>query len=163
IWAEKTPDLKGHGTTIHLLALLPRVIHILQSRDVWAALDEAQTSGVRTNRLPPIFHIGRIDPDKPDQLLKQPQLPWREGAAETEKFNQLVTGMASAYRQGNLYARLEHALDNYFQMLWLVGLSLPLEYIDKHPTQLTGTDVPHWFRLPDKRGTTKPDAITLGP
>jgi hypothetical protein len=71
--------------------------------------------------------------------------------------------MASAYTQGNLYARLEHALDNYFQVLWMVGLSLPFEYIEKHPYQLTGADVPYWFRLPDRRGPTKLDPIELEP
>ena len=43
----------------------------------------------------------------------------------------------------------------------MVGLSLPFEYIEKHPYQLTDADVPYWFRLPDRRGPTKLDPIEL--
>jgi len=163
IWAEKTPDRKGHGTTIQLTALLPRVVHLLQSRDVWGALAEEEQSRVGGKRKPPLCHIGQIDPDAPDTLLRQPSLPWHENADETERFHGLVDHVAEAWRQGNQYARLEHALDNYFQMIWTLGLSLPIGYVEKHPFTLTGKDIPHYFLLPERRGTTSLTPLRVGP
>ncbi len=163
IWAEKTADKKGQGTTIHLMTLLPRVVHILQSRDVWAAIRDEKQNGGRVTRLPPLFHIGQIDPDNPNTLLAEPQFPWNETAGESARFHQLVAGVADAYENGNLYGRLEHALDNYFQMIWTLGLSVPIPYVEKHPFNLTGGDIPHFFLLPDRRSSTPLPSIKPGP
>lgn len=163
IWAEKTPNRKGHGTTIHLLKLLPRVVHILQSRDVWSALDDQAASGGRGRRLPPQFHIGRIDPEHPGQLSLPAVLPWKDRTADRNKFTQLVSGALTAWQKDNLYARLEHALDNYFHMLWMLALSLPLDYVESHPFELTGKNIPHWYDLPESRGTSQPVHLDLSP
>ena len=163
IWAEKPPDEKGHGTTIELTTLLPRVVHILQSRDVWEAIHEEQEAHGRVTRVPPLFHIGEINPDQPNSLAQDPNLPWNESDRQTEWFSKLVDGVASAWKENNHYARLAHALDNYFQAIWSLGLSLPLEYIDRHPYTLTGKDVMRVFSLPDRRRQTKLNPIEVGP
>lgn len=162
IWAEKTPDKKGHGTTIQLLTPLPRVIHILQSRDVWSALQEDQAAGGRSTRVAPLFHIGRINLDSPDALSQAPSFPWKPADSETTRFRKLVEGVSVAYMGSNHYTRLEHVLDNYFQAVWTLGLALPLSYIGKHPFNLKSNDVEHFFSLPDKRGPTKLDEVQVG-
>jgi Histidine kinase-, DNA gyrase B-, and HSP90-like ATPase len=162
IWAEKTPDKKGHGTSIRLISLLPRVVHLLQSRDTWAAVDAEERERGSGKRQPPLFHIGRIDSSNPDALLVQPKVPWDDKADERGRFRALVREVAEAYRHGNMYARLEHALDTYFQMVWTLGLALPLEYIEKHPFDLTGKDLPHYYKLPERGGGTI-EPLTVGP
>ncbi len=162
IWAEKTPDRSGHGTAIHLTNLLPRVVHILQSRDVWAAIREEQEAGGRVTRLPPLYHIGQVDPDNPETLYQGPSLPWSKRVGERERFAHLVRAVADAWVRGNLYARLEHALDYYFQMIWVLGLSLPLEYVEQHPFSLTGKDIKHCYRLPDRRRGMQANSIKVG-
>jgi hypothetical protein len=152
IWAEKTPDKKGHGTTIRLNTLLPRVVHILQSRDTWRALREGQVDRVRVARLPPLYHVGEVDPAHPASLLRTACVPWKEEASKQSRFAQLVAAVGRAYQKEDLYARLEHVLDNYFQMLWTLGLSLPMEYVEEHPFNLTSKSIRGLFQLPDRRG-----------
>jgi histidine kinase/DNA gyrase B/HSP90-like ATPase len=162
IWAEKTPDTDGHGTTILLTTLLPRVVHLLQSRDIWDALaEEAEIKGGR-KRKPPLYHIGRIDPENPEVLLQKPCFPWLDDVDERDRFEGLVDRVAEAWQQGDAYARLEHAVDNYFQMIWTLGLSLPLEYVSKHPFNLTGKEVKNLFKLPARRGATSLEALHIG-
>lgn len=164
IWAEKTPDKKGHGTTIKLTTLLPRVVHILQSRDVWSSLEAEENAKGVGKRKPPLFHIGKIDPEDPETLLKGPSYPWDDTKAdEEERFQCLIDQVAEAWRRGNQYARLEHALDNYFRMVWNLGLALPVGYAEKHPFSLTGRDLKHSFVLPDKRGSTNLKPLKLDP
>ena len=141
IWSEKTADKKGHGTTITLTALLPRVVHILQSRDVWAALAEEEGAKGAGKRRPPLWHIGEIDPDNPESLKQKPSYPWHDPSDEVERFQCLIDHVSEAWRKGNHYARLEHALDNYFRMIWVLGLSLPIGYAEKHPFSLIGKDI----------------------
>jgi Histidine kinase-, DNA gyrase B-, and HSP90-like ATPase len=152
IWAEKTPDTKGHGTTVRLTTLLPRVVHILQSRDVWRAIRDEKAAGARVARLPPLFHVGEVDPSDPGTLHQTAQLPWKDGTSKDSRFRELVVAVARAYQKDDLYARLEHALDNYFQMLWTLGLSLPVDYVEEHPFKLTGKHLRGLYRLPDRRG-----------
>jgi hypothetical protein len=161
IWAEKTPDKKGHGTTVRLTPLLPRVVHILQSRDAWRALQDDQI-GRASRRLPPLFHIGEVNPADPQSLSRKSRLPWKDGAGKDARFPQLVASVARAYQKEDLYARLEHVLDNYFQMLWTLGLSLPLEYVEEHPFNLTGKSLRGAYRLPDRRGLPL-ESVDLGP
>jgi hypothetical protein len=161
IWSEKSPDKKGHGTTIKLTTLLPRVVHILQSRDVWSALAEEEHAKGAGKRKPPLYHIGQIDPEDPDSLLMRPSYPWQQPADEVEKFQCLIDQVAEAWRRGNQYARLENALDNYFKMVWDLGLSLPIDYAEEHPFALTGRDLKHCYLLPDRRGSTKLKPVKL--
>lgn len=160
IWSEKTSDKKGQGTTIHLMNLLPRVVHILQSRDVWNAIDDAKTTGEK-ERVPPLFHVGRINPDVPDQLLLPPEVPWDDRASSSRRFEKLVEKMSAAWLKSPHYARLEHACDSYFQAIWSLGLSLPLPYVEKHPFELRADEVPHLYRLPSKLSKKPLERVTL--
>jgi len=146
IWAEKTRDINGQGTTITLSALLPRVKAILQSGDVWQAILHEEG----TKRIKPLFHIGWIDPQNPGTLSVEPKLPYSSNSSEITKFKNLVDGVRIAYQVNNLYARVEHSLDNYFQMIWDLSLALPLHYVGKSPFSLTTQTHSHFFRLPHK-------------
>ena len=46
-------------------------------------------------------------------------------------------------------------------MIWVLGLSLPIPYAEKHPFSLNGKDIKHCFFLPDRRGPTQPPAVKL--
>ncbi len=162
IWAEKTPDTMGHGTTIRLTTLLPQIVRLLQSFDIWSALSDETIAGGRASRRPPLVHIGRIDEREPVRLMVEPQLPWHPEADESERFYALVDAVGDAWRQGPLYTRLEHVLDNYFQMMWTLALSLPVEYVDKHPFGLTGADVGQSFVLPQGLSARALESLELG-
>lgn len=157
IWAESTRDKKGHGTTIELYPLLPRVVAILRSDDTWQALEDVNLR----NRLPPLYHVGHVDRTNPDLLSMHQSLPFRETAPSDRKFFEIVENIRVAYQKNNLYARLEHAFDDYYRMVWTLACSLPFTYVDGHPFSLTGRTVRHCYRLPDRPGTTQLDRIEL--
>jgi hypothetical protein len=48
-------------------------------------------------------------------------------------------------------------------MLWNLGLSLPIDYPEKHPFSLTGKDLRHCFLLPDRRNVTQLTQVKLPP
>ncbi|MFT3880319.1 MAG: hypothetical protein QM703_11745 [Gemmatales bacterium] len=94
-------------------------------------------------------------------MLLKPSYPWHDQADEVERFQCLIDHVSEAWRRGNQYSRLEHSLDNYFRMIWVLGLSLPIGYAEKHPFSLTGKDIKHCYLLPDRRGPTQPSAVQL--
>lgn len=163
IWAERTSDKKAHGTSIHLTALIPRIVDILQTRDIWAAIEEETLEFGKSKRVPPLYHIGQLKPGESASLLQVPKYPWDKAANETARFHALVDGVGNAWNESHHYSRLEHVLDNYFQTVWTLGLSLPLPYVDKHPFELTARDAKRFYVLPESRAKTQLEPLALAP
>jgi len=162
IWKEKTPDEKGHGTTIALTQLIPRVVQLLQSRDEWRALAEADQTA-RQRRKEPAFHIGQVADKEPTKLVRQPKLPWSDDTPEGLRYAMLVEGVVHAAEKEDLFSQLDFALDSYFRMLWTLGIALPLPYVKLRPSQLTGADLHKVYKLSEKIREGQADEVKLKP
>jgi Histidine kinase-, DNA gyrase B-, and HSP90-like ATPase len=140
IWTERAADAQSHGTEVKLLDLLPRTRAELASFDLWAKIDfERDTEGKELTR-PPYFHIGRARSDDPDNLLLQPQLPWKSKDKPRAKFEKLVKAVRDLATINNDLVDLESVCDRYLQTIWSIALAAPLRYLDKHPFDLTSND-----------------------
>lgn len=154
--AEKTSDLEAHGTTIVLMNIQRAVKEKLQSREIWEALDEQEASpdvGLFDVVPKPNFHIGRVASD--NQLLKPANLPWSSSDSPREKFENFFSETLKLGRNSNDRSDLTH-LDNYLKMVWRLSLGSPIEYLDTHPFDFTGSSRIDFFALSNKpKGSAK--------
>lgn len=145
--AEKTTDLDSHGTTIVLMNVQRAVREKLQSREIWDALAE-QSSDESLGQFDvvgePNFHIGRVSND--GRLSKEPNLPWSSTSSPKEKFESLFSETIKLGRNSNDRTDLSH-LDNYLKMLWRLSLGSPIEYLGKHPFDITGDSNLEFYKL----------------
>jgi len=134
-------DPTSHGTEIILLDLRPQAIDMLRSQEIWnSVLSSGDEKGKRSLRKAPIFHIGRIDPQNSSFLEDSAKLPWEASDDSREKFKKLYQAILSEIGTIESTPRLETTLDNYLRTLWTLSLSAPIDYLDKHPFDITGAD-----------------------
>lgn len=155
-------DGDAHGTDIIIDELLPRTRDELRSRDLWDLIrhppPEADTGEV--NRPP--FHIGFLDVAKPDKYIERPAVPWSDEDDEVERFRKLARAMfdrvsgVGADRRPSLFT----TFDNYFRFLWLLSLSAPIDYIEKHPFDLDRSSGLRVFKL-GKLGKGRAEEVEL--
>ena len=153
IWHVPAVDKKSHGTEVILMDLREQARALLQSRERWAgnSLDEDRlASQARQNA--PKYHIGRVSPEAPDTVEEAPALPWEPKDSPREKFEKLVQAVIDEVGEGTKNPKLEFVLDNYLQTLWTLSLSAPLDYIDKHPFDLTAKDGIRAYHLSNEAG-----------
>ncbi|MHC8334742.1 ATP-binding protein [Pseudomonas sp. LB3P25] len=148
-------DLDSSGTEITLLNVRPFVQESLQSKLLWNAIQfEREAVGGDVEEvefdledelkdLPrePDFHIGEIDPNNPDVLITTSKLPWLPSDEPVDKFRKLVTQVSSLVadsKRGNV--KLLNSLDSYLRMIWSISLSVPIQYIEKHPYEVSASD-----------------------
>lgn len=149
ITREHSDDLAAHGTDIVLDDVKPRVRDILRSADRWRELDEeafALSSGedqtwiAKSSAVEPKYHSGWI-PDlhvrstAPAVLTREARLPWSADDAADVRMGKLVDAVESLSAQRER-PDLATTLDSYLEMLWTLGLSAPVEYVDSHPFDL---------------------------
>jgi len=138
----------AHGTEIILLDLRQQTKELLQSRDIWlrvdAGRDPTQMSEVRR---PPTYHIGRMAPGS-DEILSEPKsLPWGSTDPPDTRFAKLYQAIVEQVGVEESTPKLETLLDNYLRMLWTLSLSAPIDYINKHPFDLTASDDPSYYLI----------------
>lgn len=150
-------DLESSGTEITLLNVRPFVRESLQSRILWAGVqygrqieageieqsDEEIELDDELKDIPrePDFHIGEIDPGDVGKLITMAKLPWSANDSPISKFRKLVSavsGLTADAKRGNV--KLKESLDSYLRMIWSISLSVPLDYIDKHPFAISAAD-----------------------
>ncbi|WP_410953421.1 ATP-binding protein [Pseudomonas sp. S1(2024)] len=150
-------DLESSGTEITLLNVRPFVRESLQSRILWAGVqygrqieageieqsDEEIELDDELKDIPrePDFHIGEIDPGDVGKLITMAKLPWSANDSPLSKFRKLVSavsGLTADAKRGNV--KLKESLDSYLRMIWSISLSVPLDYIDKHPFAISAAD-----------------------
>ncbi len=150
ITSEVVGKDEASGTTIVLGSLIPRVKEILQSKDTWDALLNPQqdTRGV-VRRIEPAIHSGYLKPGT-DEYQKQPNVPWAPRTKPNERMMALVKALLELAEKNELHAQLENAFDYYYRMIWQVGLSLPLPYIEVHPFDLPDEHTVKCFRLSNR-------------
>jgi hypothetical protein len=174
ITREPADELDAHGTDIILEDVKPRVRDLLRSADRWELLkvkQEAIAKGdtdtaVNIKVDTPRYHTGWIENlarsgDMAAVLTEPPHLPWSETDPTDMRMQRLVEAVEAEF------TRLERpdlvsTLDAYLEMMWTLGLSAPVGYVDKHPFDLTSADQVRLFWLSnDMRGQAQ--EIKLGP
>ncbi len=147
-------DIEHSGTEITLLKVRPFVRESLQSKLLWNAIQYERQAGDEVEEvefdledelkgLPrvPDFHIGELDPADSERLVTTAKLPWSPEDNPLEKFKKLVSEVSQLTvdaKRGNV--KLEECLDEYLRMIWSISLSVPVQYIEKHPFDVKATD-----------------------
>jgi hypothetical protein len=122
---------------------------MLRSADRWKALSEKEYA-LTTNDLetaqsiraePPRYHSGWIEnlPKKrsdPTVLTKIPKFPWESNTPADLRMSLLMDAIE---KESSRTERpdLVSTLDTYLETLWTLSLSVPVEYVEKHPFELT--------------------------
>jgi hypothetical protein len=151
IWTEPADDKASHGTEIILLDLKPQTKQFLRSHDVWALIRDQEQQRQRgedigTEQQSPDFHIGEVDFKSGDTITRSAVVPWKREDSPAQRFQALITGVAGLTAKVST-PELESALDNYLRMVWNLALALPLQYVEKHPFDLTNADEVGLFQL----------------
>jgi len=160
IISEEVPkeELGSHGTTVVLYSLRPEIRLAMQSVRLWNATLASGVDGESVTEKP-IYHIGVTS-----NLLGQKHnglkahLPWADGDTPSKKFEKLVEKAGDVSQRGKRPANLEH-FDEYFRMLWKLSLSLPLQYVERHPFEISGEDQLTIYGIPDGKGQAYPIAL----
>lgn len=103
----------------------------------------------------PDFHVGYLSNDKDGTSTytsnsdRKPSLPWDESTSPDVKFLNLYEGILSKTKNA-VSPKLNLILDNYLNMIWTLGLSIPLKYIEKHPFELNKDEIPDIYALSNK-------------
>ena len=156
IWSEAANDIASRGTTIIIANLHPQAKNTLRSLDTWLAVDGAKDTSDPID--PPTYHIGKVDIENGETMTDTPELPYNESHNSSEKFIALMECVwnhsSGATSTPNL--KLEQFFDYYLNMIWSIGLSIPANYVDLHPFEITGNNEIQTFKLSNdlKRGST---------
>lgn len=161
---EHTPDIDAHGTDIILDEIKPRVRDILRSADRWeaaaerdAALNEGDIetySSLTVER--PQFHSGYTGPSKNNNsdisvLVEAPKLPWSSEDPANQRMAKLIDAVEGEFSRLSR-PDLANTLDTYLEMIWSLGLSAPVPYVDHHPFDLVGAPDIQFYWLTGTRG-----------
>lgn len=145
---EHSDDFYAHGTDIILVDLKPRVRDILRDGDRWRAVD-LRAKALADNDLEtwatikveePKFHAGWMADgqeakDKPALLTREAVLPWTPDDAPAVRMSKLVDAVEGEFTRQDR-PDLANTLDGYLGMIWALGLSAPVKYVDTHPFDL---------------------------
>jgi len=137
IWREKADDVDAHGTRIVLTNIRPQAKETLQSKEIWAAIEQSEQDQLSEDQTlePPKFHIGRVLSN--NQSLKEIKgnthsLPWEDSDSPSEAFKKLVESVWDELNHANAKPKLDKIFDYYLQMVWTLGLSVPVPYVAGH-------------------------------
>ncbi len=151
IWKEPAADKDSHGTEIVLLELKQHARELLQSRERWLLRDGPEVADDEPEWEPPAFHIGSIDPKNPNLVQRDAKLPWDDTADSPDtKFRKLYQAILDQVTETRPAPELRKAVDNYLRTLWTLALSVPIDYVEKHPFDLTGSDNVRVFLLSNR-------------
>ncbi|CAD7713577.1 DNA mismatch repair protein MutL [Xanthomonas hydrangeae] len=150
IVSQSVEDIDSHGTDLILEDVKPRVRDLLRDSDRWQQVFErerAEESGDRETAKAirvqqPLFHsgwIGASSPGRASTVEVAPNLPWTE---DTDPSERMAALMDAVEKQGGKKDRpdLAATLDSYLNMLWTLGLSAPVRYVDQHPFDLEASE-----------------------
>jgi len=156
IVSETVPDdqLASHGTSIILYSLRPEIRKALQSLRPWSSSMETGPDGNSIVERPK-YHIGVL----PDAISEYPEgieasLPWHPSDSPKEKFRKLVDAASDVADRASKPLNLEH-FDEYLRSIWKLSLSLPLQYINGHPFDKSGSCGIQFLSLPLGKGPSE--------
>ena len=154
IWREPAADTDSHGTTIILTDIRSQTREMLQSRDLWAAVDSDRALAPDEARdiRPPDFHIGRVRLDDADILQGHADaydsLPWSRDDRPEVAFENLVKAVWKHVDLGTPNPQIEHIFDYYLRMVWQLSLAIPAPYVSGNPFDLPLQDKHYFFEMP---------------
>lgn len=165
----KAEDVDSHGTEIILLDIRRRVRDLLQSRDRWAAIlgESDESNSQEAGETQPIWHAGLLERHTNSATLDMfqidPNLPWKVEDAPRVRFQKLFEAVANEVDATVSRPDLAKSLDAYLATLWSLSLSAPVEYLTKHPFDITKTDNVYVYELINgKRGQAKSVELAEG-
>lgn len=163
IWKEETDNISAHGTDIILNNIKISAKDQLRSVDIWGQTenetdkDEESDDVLNSSKaILPDFHVGYLEKDSEGtdvyqrEMAKAPELPWTDDTLPEERFKKLYEGILDKTKNA-VSPKLNLVLDNYLNMIWTLGLSIPLPYIEKHPFNLTKKDIPDIYLISNKK------------
>ncbi len=150
IWLEKASDVDSQGTEIRLLDLLPRTKAELSSFDRWARYDLESEEEDTTPAPPPRFHIGRMVPQSADEILQQPDLPWKTAMSPRAKMAAFVKAVRNLASTDKELVDLEAVCDNYLQTIWTLALAAPVDYAEGGPFDIAHSEGTLSFEVENK-------------
>lgn len=177
IWTEKAENIDAHGTDIILHNIKQSAKDQLRSVDIWSQTENETDNDNddlfvdqkdSSKAILPDFHVGYLSDDKDginvynEMHFRAPVLPWNEETASSEKFHLLYNAILDKTKNA-VSPKLGQILDNYLNMIWTLGLSIPLQYIEKHPFSLTTKEINNIFIINNnKKGQVKtlPEDVT---
>jgi len=146
---EAAPDKGAHGTDVILDGVKPRVRDLLRSADRWRALDEKDRAAAEGDLdiaanirvVEPQYHTGWIRDLAPIEqtatiLTRPPRMPWEASDPANVRMSRLMDAVEHEFTRAET-PQLGNTLDSYLEMLWTLGLAIPVGYVDKHPFELT--------------------------
>lgn len=154
----------AHGTDIVLDELKPPVRDLLRSAGRWRSIEDKEeaiakgdletAASVRT--VEPAYHSGWMSElsdsgASPDMLTRPAKLPWRESDPPETRMAKLVQAVRGESTRKDR-PDLATTLDSYLEMMWTLGLSAPVRYIDAHPFDLKSSRRLKLFWISDRRG-----------
>lgn len=162
IWTEPTENLSAHGTDIVLRNIKKSARDQLRSIDIWGQ-ESAETEReagkladdiLNSSKLEkPTFHVGNyfgqdgLEYYSDDE--RTPNLPWDASDPAENKLKKLYDAVLSLTKI-TTNPKLNIVLDNYLNMLWTLALSVPLDYIDKHPFAHSSKDIKDIYVISNK-------------
>ncbi len=160
---EHSADRDAHGTDIILDDIKPRVRDILRSADRWEAIYERKAA-LREGDIetyasltvePPQFHAGYTGQSNSkgeiSVLVEEARLPWKPQDAADTRMAKLIDAVEGEFSRMSR-PDLANTLDTYLEMIWSLGLSAPVPYIDCHPFDLVGSSDIQFYWLAGSRG-----------
>ncbi|MDW1678065.1 MULTISPECIES: ATP-binding protein [Vibrio] len=173
IWKEETDNISAHGTDIILNNIKISAKDQLRSVDIWGQTenetdkDEESDDILNSSKaILPDFHVGYLEKDSEGtdvyqrEMAKTPELPWTDDTLPEERFKKLYEGILDKTKNA-VSPKLNLILDNYLNMIWTLGLSIPLPYIEKHPFNLTKKDIPDIYVISNKKKGQVSDTTEL--
>ncbi len=173
IWKEKTDNISAHGTDIILNNIKISAKDQLRSVDIWGQTenetdkDEESDDILNSSKaILPDFHVGYLEKDSEGTNVYQrempnaPELPWTDDTLPEERFKKLYEGILDKTKNA-VSPKLNLVLDNYLNMIWTLGLSIPLPYIENHPFKLTKKEIPDIYIISNKKKGQVSDATNL--
>ncbi|WP_426143814.1 ATP-binding protein [Pseudomonas sp. DWP3-1-2] len=162
IWTDPTDNIDAHGTDIVLRNIKKSARDQLRSVDIWGqeAAETELESNLQSDDLlnsskleKPKFHVGNYFGKDGFEFYdgkdREPELPWSENDDGEGKLLKLYNSVLSLTNV-TTNPKLAIVFDNYLNMLWTLSLSVPLNYIEKHPFSYNLNEVQDVYLISNK-------------
>ncbi|MEE5085852.1 ATP-binding protein [Pseudomonas alliivorans] len=162
IWTEPTENLDAHGTDIILRNIKKSARDQLRSVDIWGQ-ETAETELdpdidkddlLNSSKLEkPSFHVGNYFGkdgfEYYDGKEREPDLPWLEDDPANDRLKKLYEKLLGLTKV-TTNPKLGIVFDSYLNMIWSLSLSVPLNYIEKHPFSYSLNEVEDVYVISNK-------------
>ncbi|EKG36691.1 hypothetical protein Pav013_3522 [Pseudomonas syringae pv. avellanae str. ISPaVe013] len=162
IWTEPTDNLSAHGTDLILRNIKKSARDQLRSVDVWGQ-ENAETELdpeipkddlLNSSKLEkPSFHVGNYFGkdgfEYYDGKEREPDLPWSDSDDADLRLGKLYENLLGLTKV-TTNPKLGIVFDSYLNMLWSLSLSVPLNYIDRHPFAYSPNEIKDVYIISNK-------------